>query len=53
VNDATGFMLTAGIACAAAAARFTPTGAPIRWLELSRTRILPHAERTATESRPH
>ena len=52
VNDATGFMLTAGIACASAAARFTPTGAPIRWLELSRTRILAHAERTAIESPP-
>ena len=30
VNDATGFMLAAGIGCASAAARFTPTGAPIR-----------------------
>jgi hypothetical protein len=41
VNDATGFMLAAGIGCASAAARFTPTGAPIRWLELSRSRSLP------------
>jgi hypothetical protein len=41
VNDATGFMLAAGIGCASAAARFTPTGAPIRLWELSRTRPLP------------
>jgi hypothetical protein len=52
VNDATGFMLAAGIGCTSAVARFTPTGAPIRWLELSRSRILPRVARTATESRP-
>ena len=52
VNDATGFMLAAGIGCASAAARFTPTGTPVRWLELSQARILPRAEQTATESRP-
>jgi hypothetical protein len=37
VNDATGFMLAAGISCTSAAARFTPTGARIRWLEFSPT----------------
>ena len=52
VNDATGFMLAAGIGCASAAARFTPTGAPIRWLDQSRSRILPRGARTAPESRP-
>lgn len=41
VNDATGFMLTAGIGCAAATARFTPTGAPIRLPALSRLRPTP------------
>ncbi|HEU5243488.1 MAG TPA: hypothetical protein VFU33_03730 [Gaiellaceae bacterium] len=30
VNDATGFMLAAGIACASAVARFAPSGAPVR-----------------------
>jgi hypothetical protein len=50
VNDATGFMLAAGIGCASAAARFTPTGAPIRWLELSRVRT---ARRAAAESPPN
>ncbi len=49
VNDATGFMLAAGIGCASAAARFTPSGVPIRWLELSRVRT---AARTAAESLP-
>ena len=44
VNDATGFMLAAGIGSASAVARFTPTGAPVRWLELSRVRT---AARTA------
>jgi hypothetical protein len=38
VNDATGFMLIAGIACAAAVARFTPTGDRIRILARSRVR---------------
>jgi hypothetical protein len=51
-NDATGLMLAAGIGCASAAARFTPTGAPIRWLELSRSRVLPRAAAPASESRP-
>jgi hypothetical protein len=40
VNDATGFMLAGGVACACAIARFTPTGTPIRWLELARFRSL-------------
>jgi hypothetical protein len=53
VNDATGFMLAAGIGCMSAAARFTPTGAPIRWPELSRSWILPRGARTDTESRPN
>jgi hypothetical protein len=51
-NDATGLMLAAGIGCASAAVRFTPTGAPIRWLELSRSRVLPRAAGPASESRP-
>jgi hypothetical protein len=50
VNDATGFMLAAGIGCTSAAARFTPTGAPIRWLELSRGWIFRRTA-PATESR--
>ncbi len=52
VNDATGFMLAAGIACASAVARFTPTGAPLRLLVLSRVRAAPSAAPTATESPP-
>jgi hypothetical protein len=48
-NDATGFMLAAGIGCTSAVARFTPTAAPVRWLELSRVRT---AARTAAESPP-
>lgn len=50
VNDATGFMLIAGIGCASAAARFVPTGTPVRWLQLSRIRIPLRAE--ASESPP-
>jgi hypothetical protein len=38
VNDATGFMLAGGIACASAVARFTPSGAPVRLPVLSRVR---------------
>ena len=30
INDATGFMLAAGIGCTSAVARFVPTGAPVR-----------------------
>ena len=36
INDATGFMLAGGIACASAVARFAPSGAPVRVLVLSR-----------------
>jgi hypothetical protein len=36
VNDATGFMLIGGIACASGIARFTPTGATVRMRMLSR-----------------
>jgi len=36
INDATGFMLAGGIACASAVARFAPSGAPIRLPVLSR-----------------
>jgi hypothetical protein len=43
INDATGFMLTAGIACNSAVARFTPTGARIRLRVLSRERAAPSA----------
>jgi hypothetical protein len=38
INDATGFMLTAGIACTSAVARFTPTGARVRLRVLSSVR---------------
>jgi hypothetical protein len=48
VNDATGFMLVGGIACAAAVARFAPAGAPIRLPVLARLRAAP----AATESPP-
>lgn len=45
VNDATGFMLVGGIACASAVARFTPTGARIRLPALARLRAaLPVSE---------
>jgi hypothetical protein len=43
INDATGFMLAAGIACASAVARFAPSGAPVRLPELSRLRPAPAA----------
>jgi hypothetical protein len=36
VNDATGFMLAAGIGCASAVAGFAPTGSPIRLTAFSR-----------------
>jgi hypothetical protein len=45
INDATGFMLAGGIACASAVARFAPTGAPVRVPLLSRVR----AARAVTE----
>jgi hypothetical protein len=51
VNDATGFMLAAGIGCAAAVARFTPTGAPIRLLVHSRLRATPLSAPVPSESR--
>jgi hypothetical protein len=38
INDATGFMLAGGIACAAAVAHFTPSGEPVRLSVLSRLR---------------
>lgn len=43
INDATGFMLAGGIACASAAARFAPNGAPLRVPVLSR-RLRPGRE---------
>ena len=43
VNDATGFMLAGGIACACAIARFAPSGSPVPWLELARIRSVPDA----------
>jgi hypothetical protein len=43
INDATGFMLAGGIACASAAARFAPNGAPLRMPVLSR-RLRPGRE---------
>jgi hypothetical protein len=50
INDATGFMLAAGIACASAVARFTPTGARIRLRVLSRVRAAPSSAQAASES---
>jgi hypothetical protein len=49
INDATGFMLTAGIACTSAVARFTPTGARVRLLVFSRVRGAPSAAPAAVE----
>jgi hypothetical protein len=43
INDATGFMLAGGIACASAVARFAPSGAPLRVPVLSR-RLRPGRE---------
>ncbi len=45
INDATGFMLTAGIACASSVARFTPTGARVR------VPVLAHARRARRGAR--
>ena len=53
VNDATGFMLTAGIACTSAAARFTPIGTRIRLPMVARGRLVPQDALDATESPPH
>lgn len=47
VNDATGFMLAAGIGCTSAVARFSPTGQQLRFLQLQ---TLVRASRTGTES---
>jgi hypothetical protein len=52
VNDATGFMLAAGIACASATARFTPTGARVRVLVLSRLRAALSLAPAGSDSRP-
>ena len=52
INDATGFMLVAGIACASAIARFTPTGARVRPWVLMRVRAAPSIARSAGESSP-
>jgi hypothetical protein len=43
INDATGFMLAGGIACASAVARFTPSGSRVRLPVLSRVRASPAA----------
>jgi len=43
INDATGFMLAGGIACASAVARFAPSGAPVRLPVPSRLRAAPAA----------
>jgi hypothetical protein len=45
INDATGFMLAGGIACAFAVARFVPSGAPVRVSVLSRLRAAPAASK--------
>src|SRR5262249_15355827 len=43
INDATGFMLAGGIACASAVARFAPSGAPVRLPGPPRPRPAPAA----------
>lgn len=50
INDATGFMLAGGVACACAIARFTPMGAPVRLLVLGRVLPARDAARAVTES---
>jgi hypothetical protein len=50
INDATGFMLAAGIACASAVARFTPTGARIRVRVFSRVRAATSSAPPASDS---
>jgi hypothetical protein len=50
INDATGFMLTAGIACTSAVARFTPTGTRVRFPVLSRFRTAPRVAKARAES---
>ncbi len=56
INDATGFMLAAGIGCASAVARFKPEGAPLRLPVLSLVSRLRSARvrgaPVATESPP-
>lgn len=52
INDATGFMLAAGIACATSVARFTPTGARVRVPVLSRMRAAPGVVRAMDKSPP-
>jgi hypothetical protein len=52
VNDATGFMLAGGIACAFATARFVPTGAPVRVPVLSRVRAAPGPAPAVNEAPP-
>lgn len=49
INDATGFMLTAGIACTSAVARFTPTGTRVRFLVRARVRAAPGTTPAAPE----
>lgn len=49
VNDATGFMLAAGISCTSATARFTPTETPRPWSELVSARVLRRTVQSARE----
>lgn len=49
VNDATGFMLAAGISCTSATARFTPTDTPLLWSEFASARILRRTAQSVTE----
>ena len=51
INDATGFMLAAGIGCSSAVARFTPTGARVRLPVVSRLRAVTGAVPARTGSR--
>jgi hypothetical protein len=54
INDATGFMLAAGIGCTWAVARFVPTGEPVRvWMRVPVfSSLRPAAETAPAESRP-
>jgi hypothetical protein len=50
INDATGFMLAAGIGCSSAVARFAPTGARIRLPVVARLRAATSAAPATTDS---
>jgi hypothetical protein len=51
-NDATGFMLAAGIACASTVARFSPTGSRVRLPQLARAPATSGRPNTAADLPP-